>query len=199
MTMDIKITRLGAFNMDENRRFIDNAEMGRAYLHLPKNLKKVDFDLSVGFPEKFKYHNMTYDGIANILNFLLPRKDLLKELDFVTRRGLLSSIMDACSGGNYDFLVAKVGSVIYLVDKPWPTGSGELNINEYCGRRFENFLFAGETLNLLFLILKLKYFLTLQTPGKVLRMPLDLSKMLPAFTWSLRGNLPATDSFTMPK
>lgn len=162
MTMDIKITRVGAFNLDEKRRFIDDAEKGRGYLHLPENLKKVDFELSTGFPEKFKYHNMSYDGIANILHFLLPRLELLKEVDFVTRRGLLSSIMDASTGGNYDFLVAKVGSVIYLVDKPWPTGSGEKNINEYCGRRFENFLFAGEIANLLSNIWYFKYFLNLR-------------------------------------
>lgn len=138
--MDIEIKRVGAFYLDERRRFVNSSVLGRSYLHLPKNC---GIDLAEGFPEKFDFVQISDEGITKVKRFLLDHEHLTRDVDFVTRRGTLAKILNLSDYQKCDIHVAKSGSVIYLADAPRPDRQ-YVDILEYCGRRFENIVFAGE-------------------------------------------------------
>lgn len=140
LKMDIEIKRVGAFYLDERRRYVNSSVLGRTYLHLPKDCA---MNLSVGFPEKFDFVKIPDEGITKVQRFLLDHEHLTRDVDFVTRRGTLANILNLSGYKNLDLHVSKSGSVIYMADAPRPDRK-EGDIFEYCGRRFENIVFAGE-------------------------------------------------------
>lgn len=131
---------MGCFYVDKKRRFEDDPKKGRCYLHEPALSRR--FHLKDGFPNQYDYHVMGNERLDLIQQFLMERQYLLDDVDFVTRRGILSKIMDMRSSV-YEFFVARHNSVIYM-----SASEGRRDVTkdpiEFSARKFERCIFAGE-------------------------------------------------------
>lgn len=116
-----------------------------AYLHLP-SFENGDIDLMEGF-KNYDFHKMDYEALNNVLEFLGEPDNLhlLDDVEVVTRRGILTKIVNATEKSPFELLATKVRNVIYIAENPIDySRSQNCNAGEYRGHKFEAVIFGGK-------------------------------------------------------
>lgn len=114
-----------------------------AYLHLP-SFENGDIDLMEGF-KNYDFHKMDYEALNNVLEFLGEPDNLhlLDDVEVVTRRGILTKIVNATEKSPFELLATKVRNVIYIADNPIGY-SKNYHAWEYRAYKFEAVIFGGK-------------------------------------------------------
>ena len=143
--LKMDLSRIGAFYLDEDRQFHQKSSsepLVESYLHLP-TIPEAGIDLMEGF-EKYRYHHFNADeGLRNVRQFLKTQScdaNVLEDVDFVTRRGILTKMMVK---KEVVFLARKEGRVIYVTNVPAKQNGGN-KAAEFRARKFEALLFSGK-------------------------------------------------------
>lgn len=143
--MMLQLQRVGCFRITRRRKYQScslRPNVG-SYLQLP-DLNNGEIDLMEGF-ENFDYYQMDYEAVDNVLKFLSARDDLalLDMVEVVTRRGILTKIVNATDKKPVQLLVTKVADVIYIAACP-ERSSQDFRSAEYRGYKFESVIFGGK-------------------------------------------------------
>lgn len=140
----LQLRRVGCFRISRERKYQSCSSRPNvgSYLQLP-DFKNGEIDLMEGFAS-YDYHKLDYEALDKVLQFLSASDHLtlLDTVEVVTRRGILTKILNATDRKPVKLLVTKVGNIIYIAERP-NSSSKDFRRIEYRGYKFEAVIFGG--------------------------------------------------------
>lgn len=144
------LQRIGCFFLDRDRTFhLGSSTPKVGHLRVPTDFP---VDLTQGYPQLYDYRERPKKSLGNVLQFLDSNLDQLQDVDFVTRRGLLSDFMASYLNGRLpdSYWVTKFNGTIYISDQQgyFADQQGHQSNEDrewgYKGMKFESLVFSGK-------------------------------------------------------